>query len=270
MTLEDYTEQEPEERPEEEHPESRRPFVFINAAMSADGKIATIQRTQTRISGEMDFDRVDELRAESDAIMVGIGTVLADNPSLTVKSDKRRENRIRARRGENPLRIVVDSTARTPSDAEVLNKGEGKRIIAVSQQAIVEDVDRLGEKADILVYGVDDVDLKKLLHDLWLRGVGRVMVEGGATLNWSLISQQLVDEIYTYVGNMILGGETAPTLVDGAGFDKEEAIVKLELLGMEKLDEGVLIQWRVLKREASDEDLPNEEEGGYEEQNETT
>ena len=68
-----------------------RPFVFINAAMSADGKISTVKRTQTRISGTEDFERVDSLRARSDAIMVGIGTVLADNSSLTVKSEKRRE-----------------------------------------------------------------------------------------------------------------------------------------------------------------------------------
>ena len=223
-----------------------RPFVFINAAMSADGKISTVKRTQTRISGTEDFERVDALRAGSDAIMVGIGTVLADNPSLTVKSEKRREKRKRAGKDDNPWRIVVDSTARTPVDAEVLNKGEGKRIIAVSQRAILEDMGRLGEKAEIMVCGKEEVDLKKLLYDLWLRGVRRVMVEGGATLNWSLISQKLVDEIYTYVGNMILGGETAPTLVDGGGFGEEDAMVKLELLGVVKLDEGVLLRWRVL------------------------
>ncbi len=223
-----------------------RPLVFINAAMSADGKISTVKRTQTRISGTEDFDRVDALRARSDAIMVGIGTVLADNPSLTVKSKNRREERKSAGQGENPLRIVVDSEARTPVDADVLNKGEGKRIIAVSQRAILENVGQLGEKADVLVCGMEEVDLKKLLFLVWQRGVRRVMVEGGATLNWSLISQKLVDMIYTYVSNMIVGGETAPTLVDGEGFTKETEMVKLELLGVEKLDEGVLLKWSVL------------------------
>ena len=72
------------------------------------------------------------------------------------------------------------------------------------------------------------------------------MVEGGATLNWSLISQKLVDEIYTYVGNMIIGGKNAPTLVDGEGFVKEEEMIKLELLSMEKMNEGVLLRWRVV------------------------
>ncbi len=227
--------------------EKPRPFVFINAAMSADGKISTVERRQARISGKEDFDRVDSLKAKSDAIMVGIGTVLADNPSLTVKSEKRREERRKARKDENPLRIVVDNKARTPVDAEILNKGEGKRMIAVSKQAIVEDMERLGEKAEILICGKEEVNLRNLLYLLWQRGVSRLMVEGGATLNWSLISQGLVDELYIYVGNMIIGGENAPTLVDGKGFVVEDAMVKLELSSVERMDEGVLLRWRIRK-----------------------
>jgi 2,5-diamino-6-(ribosylamino)-4(3H)-pyrimidinone 5'-phosphate reductase len=220
-----------------------RPFVFINAAMSADGKISTVERVQMRISGRGDRDRVDALKAGSDAVMVGIGTVLADNPALTVKSKKRREDRKQAERDENPIRIVVDSSARTPIDAEMLNKGSGKRIIAVSKRAIVADVDRLGERAEIIVSGSEEVDLKRLLYSLWQRGVKRLMVEGGATLNWSLISQGLVDELYIYHGNIIIGGERAPTLVDGAGFVTNMA--KLELLSAEKMDTGIILQWRV-------------------------
>lgn len=217
--------------------------MIINAAMSADGKISTVERVQTRISGRKDRDRVDALKAGSDAIMVGIGTVLADNPSLTVKSKKRREDRKRAEKDEYPMRIVVDSSARTPIDAEILNKGSGKRIIAVSKRAIIADVDRLSEKAEIIVCGREEVDLKKLLYVLWQRGVKRLMVEGGATLNWSLVSQGLVDEIYIYIGNMIIGGEHAPTLVDGTGFVTDMA--KLELLSVEKMDKGIILQWRV-------------------------
>jgi len=229
-----------------------RPFVFINTAMSADGKISTVERKQTRISGTEDLERVDSLKAGCDAIIVGIGTILADNPSLTVKSKSRSDERVKAGKDPNPIRIVVDSKARTPVDAEILNKGLGSRIIVVSQQAILKDIDLLGKKADILVCGSEEVDLKELLHILWLRGLRRVMVEGGATLNWSLISKQLVDEIYIYVGNMILGGERAPTLVDGEGFrvDGETGgIVKLELLNMVKLDTGLLLQWRLLGKE---------------------
>jgi len=253
VTLADFTKDEPEEPETKVHetPRPERPFLFINAAMSADGKIATIKRKQTRISGANDFDRVDALRAESDAIMVGIGTVLADNPSLTVKAAQRREARKKAGKEENPWRIVVDSKARTPLDAELLLKGEGKRLIAVSQQAILEDIDRLGKVAEILVCGTERIDLKRLLHELWLRGVRRIMVEGGAQLNWSLLSQQLVDELYTYVGHMILGGETAPTLVGGAGFEDAAVGVKLELLETQRLDDGLVLRWRVLHEAAA-------------------
>lgn len=219
------------------------PFVFINAAMSADGKIATIERRQTRISGNLDFDRVDEIKASSDAVMVGIGTVLSDDPSLTVKSDKRKGERRARGVEENPARIVVDSMARTPIDSDIFKKGEGKRIIAVSESAPQEKVKQLSGKADIISAGKDKVDLKKLLIQLKKHGINKIMVEGGATLNWGLVSNGLVDEIYTFIGNIILGGKDAPTLVDGDGC--EGVACRLELMSCEKLEDGMLVRWKV-------------------------
>ncbi|HQN91610.1 MAG TPA: dihydrofolate reductase family protein, partial [Methanoculleus sp.] len=115
-----------------------RPFVFVNVAMSADGKISTAERRQVRISGGDDYSRVDRIKAESDAIMVGIGTVLSDNPSLTVKSPDLRAWRREAGKDDDPIRVVVDSRGRTPTDADILHKGAGKRIIAVSRAASPE------------------------------------------------------------------------------------------------------------------------------------
>ncbi len=221
-----------------------RPFVFINAAMSADGKIATIERRQTRISGSLDFDRMDELRASSDAIIVGIGTVLSDNPSLTVKSPQRREKRRAGGRDENPVRIVVDSIARTPIDADIFKKGNGKRMIAVSESALQGRVKELAKHAEIITVGETSVELKHLLTELNARGINRLMVEGGATLNWGLISQGLVDEIYTFIGNIIIGGKIAPTLVDGEGCTA--GFCRLALISCEKLDDGILVRWKVL------------------------
>ncbi len=222
---------------------SARPFVFINAAMSADGKIASIERKQTRISGILDFDRMDELRASSDAIMVGIGTVISDNPSLTVKSVQRRANRRAKGLDENPVRIVVDSLARTPLEADIFRKGDGKRIIAVTQRAPQELVRKLAKRAEIIVSGEKKVDLEKLLAELKARGIKRLMVEGGATLNWGLISGGLVDEIHTFIGNIIIGGEAAPTLVDGVGFNT--GFYQLVLLSCKKMEDGVLVRWKV-------------------------
>jgi 2,5-diamino-6-(ribosylamino)-4(3H)-pyrimidinone 5'-phosphate reductase len=222
---------------------AERPFVFINAAMSADGKIATRKRKQTRISGSIDFDRMDELRSSSDAVMVGIGTVLSDNPSLTVKSRERREKRLLDGKDENPVRIVVDSWARIPIDADIFKKGAGKKIIAVTKMVPEDKVKQLSGHAEIIVSGEKSVDLENLLFELKARGIDRLMVEGGATLNWGLVSAGLVDEIYTFIGNIIIGGKTAPTLVDGEGCINE--FYKLSLISCERLEDGVLIGWKV-------------------------
>ncbi len=223
-----------------------RPYTFINSAMSADGKISTKKRKQVKISGKTDFDRVDELRASSDAVMVGIGTVLADDPSLTVKSEDRRKRRAIAGKDENPVRIVVDSRAKTPLTADIFKKGTGKRIIVVSHRAPADRVDALREKAEIIVAGQDEVDLKQMSAELKKRGISRLMVEGGATLNYAMVNSRLVDEISVFVGNLIIGGKDAPTLMDGSGIDERSEAVELQLLKFEPMDEGIVLTWKVL------------------------
>lgn len=221
-----------------------RPFIFINSAMSADGKLSTKERKQVRISGKLDFGRVDELRAQADAVMVGIGTVLSDDPSLTVKSPERKAARKAAGKSENPVRIIVDSAARTPLDADIFKKGEGIRIIAVSNATPAENVEKLEKKALVIKTGTNKVDLSELAGNLKEIGINTLMVEGGATLNWGMLSAGLVDEIYTFVGNLIIGGATSPTFTDGEGFLEAE-MLDLELLSIEKIEDGVLLKWKV-------------------------
>ena len=227
-----------------------RPFVFINAAMSADGKISTHLREQVRISGDLDFRRVDRLRCEADAIMVGVGTILSDDPSLTVKSEEFRKKRLDCGRDENPVRVVIDSLARTPPGADILRKGAGRRIVFVSGSASAERVDALSTAgAEVVVageQGAPRVDLAAALRHLHDMGIRRLMVEGGATLNWSLINLKLVDEIYIYIGSLILGGSMAPTLVDGAGFSNRDGALSLDLISVEQMDGGFVVKWRVL------------------------
>ncbi|MBC7084792.1 MAG: 2,5-diamino-6-(ribosylamino)-4(3H)-pyrimidinone 5'-phosphate reductase [Methanomethylovorans sp.] len=223
-----------------------KPFIYINSAMSADGKISTWQRRQVRISGSIDFERVDQLRASSDAVMVGIGTLLADDPSLTVKSAQRREQRKAEGLDENPIRVVIDSQARTPIDADIFKKGEGQRIIVVSSSAPYNKVEALRKKSRVIITGEKKVDLPRAMEELYRLGIKNLMVEGGATLNWAMLSGGLVDEIYTFVGNIIIGGQMAPTLVDGEGFT-EANILPLELLSAEKIENGILLKWKVTK-----------------------
>jgi len=222
-----------------------RPYVVINAAMSADGKISTRERRQVKISGTQDFARVDRLKAGCDAVMVGIGTVLADDPSLTVKSEECRRFRTDRGTDEHPVRIVVDSRARTPIAASILNKGPGKRVIAVSKQADEKRVAELKPYAAILESGENEVDLKELLEQLGAMGIRRLMVEGGGTLLAGLISAGLVDEIYTYIGNIVIGGKDAPTLADGPGMVKETEFCRLDLIEVHRMDMGILLHWKV-------------------------
>ncbi|MEN6341209.1 MAG: 2,5-diamino-6-(ribosylamino)-4(3H)-pyrimidinone 5'-phosphate reductase [Methanospirillum sp.] len=224
-----------------------RPHVFVNAAMSADGKLSTYERRQVKISGPGDFRRVDRLRAGADAVMVGIGTVLADDPSLTVKDPALVSAREAEGRSSHPARIVVDSNARIPLDASVLHRGDGLRVVAVSEAAPAEKVTALEEYATVVVAGRDRVDLGILLERLFDLGIRRLMVEGGGTLIAALATAGLVDELSIYVGNMIIGGRTAPTLADGDGLSAAQPFVRLELVSAAPCEEGVLLRWRVKK-----------------------
>ena len=222
-----------------------RPYVVVNVAMSADGKISTRERRQVKISGLQDFTRVDQLKADSDAVMVGIGTVLADDPSLNVKSEEYRTRRLHRGVDEHPVRIVVDSNARTPPEAAILHKGAGKRIVAVSRRADPQKIATLQSYATVIIAGEDEVNLATLMDKLGEMGIQRVMVEGGGTLIAGLIMAGLVNEIYTFIGNMIIGGKDSPTFVEGEGFILESGFCRLNLLDMFRIENGVLLHWNV-------------------------
>ncbi|MDO5844919.1 MAG: 2,5-diamino-6-(ribosylamino)-4(3H)-pyrimidinone 5'-phosphate reductase [Methanocorpusculum sp.] len=220
-----------------------RPYVIINSAMSADGKLATRERKQTKISGEQDFQRVEKLRAESDAVMVGIGTIFSDDPSLRLKKDESAKKRRAEGKAEHPMRVVVDSLARMPLDSDMFRKGTGRVVVFVSKKAELENVRALSEKADVIYAGEDFVDLEIVLDKLGKMGVKQLMVEGGATLLWSFMSRRLFDEIRIYVGALIIGGKDAPTFSDGEGFIDPNDFTKLNLKSVDKIDDGVLLTW---------------------------
>lgn len=224
-----------------------RPRTVVNVAMSADGKLSTRERRQVKISGKEDFLRVDRLKAECDAVMVGIGTVLADDPSLTVKDAGLKELRRLSGMDEHPVRVVIDSTARTPPDASVLTKGSGKRVVAVSCRAKQEQIAQLRTRATVIVAGEKEVDLATVMDELGTMGISRVMVEGGGTLIAALFAAGLVDEVYTFVGNIIIGGKDAPTLADGVGCVKESEFTRLALIDAICIEDGILLHWDVVR-----------------------
>lgn len=217
--------------------------VVVNAAMSADGKLSSRRREQIAISTPEDFDRVDRLRADADAVLVGIGTVLADDPSLTVDDPARIETRTEAGRSPHPARVIADSRARTPPDARVLDD-EAETYVLASRAAPDERVATLEDSGAIVVRaGRKQVDLAAAFADLEAAGIDRVLAEGGGELIFSLFRDNLVDELTVFVGSTIIGGRDAPTLADGDGF--VEDFPQLSLEEVRRLDSGVLLGWTV-------------------------
>ncbi|WP_136602433.1 2,5-diamino-6-(ribosylamino)-4(3H)-pyrimidinone 5'-phosphate reductase [Salinigranum halophilum] len=223
--------------------------VVVNAAMSVDGKLSTRRREQLKISGEADFDRVDRLRAAADAVMVGVGTVLADDPHLTLDDDDRRVHRLRNGRPGNPARVVADSRGRTPLDARILDDAAETHLL-VTDAASESRREALASVGDhVRVHRVDEdesghVDLGVGLAALESAGIDRLMVEGGGELISSLFGASLVDELSVYVGSLVVGGRDAPTLVDGEGF--VDAFPRLDLRDVERLDDGVVLRYDVV------------------------
>jgi 2,5-diamino-6-(ribosylamino)-4(3H)-pyrimidinone 5'-phosphate reductase len=216
--------------------------VVVNAATSVDGKLSTHERRQVRISGEEDFDRVDRLRAATDAVLVGVGTALADDPHLGVKSEARRVERLRNGRPANPARVVADSRARTPPDATLLND-DAETYLLVSTAAPEERLIALREAgATVIEAGDERVALPTALDALEADGVDRLLVEGGGELIYSLFEAGLVDELSVFVGSLVVGGREAPTLADGAGFVAD--FPTLDLVGVDRLDDGVVLDYR--------------------------
>ena len=181
--------------------------------------------------------------------MVGIGTVLSDNPRLTayrVSSDKK----------DNPIRIVVDNKARTPLNYKVLND-DAKTIVAVSNlcneknsncdEEAVKRAKELSKKVEIFYSSKDYIDLKELMIYLYNKGIRTLLLEGGSTLNFSMIKDNLIDEIRVCIAPMIIGGKEAKTFCDGEGFDLMEDSVKLQLVKSYSLGKDFILEYKVLK-----------------------
>ena len=221
-----------------------RPYVILNAAMTLDGKIAT-QTGSSNISGEEDLKRVHEIRKQCDGIMVGIGTVLADDPRLTV-------HKIDANPEDNPVRVVVDSKCRTPIDARITN-ADAKTIIACANEFkddfIKSEKYEVFKKRGVKFFwsGDERVDLTSLMSYLHEEGIEKLMLEGGSTLNFSMIKAGLIDEISICVAPMVVGGANAKTFFDGEGFDLMDEAIRLELIDSYTLGKDLILKYNVLK-----------------------
>jgi len=221
---------------------TKMPFVAVKTAMTLDGKIATTSGQSKWITGEAARKRVHELRDIYDGILVGIQTVVADDPLLTTRLDG----------GKSPLRIVADSQARLPFNAKLVTDQTAQTVVAVTGAASAERVAALEQNGVQVMQVASDakgrVDLADLLRRLGQRNVCSVLVEGGASLNDSLFRAQLVDKVYTFIAPKIFGGKDAPTPIGGIGIAAIEDHVALSELTMEKIGEDFLLTGYVKKR----------------------
>jgi len=226
-----------------------RPFIFINVAMTADGKIDTFQRRGAAISSQRDKQRVDQLRAEADAVMVGGRTLLAEDPKLTVKSDALREERVKRGLTPNPVKVGIVSEIKDESLSKFLQEGNARVVIFTTERTSKDKIASFrSQNVDVFVHDGGRVDLKQAMQTLKEIGIERLMVEGGATLNFEMIKLGLVDEISMYVAPMIFGGEDAPTMAAGSGFERNAA-VPLKLIRTEQWDDGgVVLFYQVEKK----------------------
>ncbi len=221
------------------------PFVVLKTAMSLDGKIATSTGDSKWISGANSRKRVHQLRNQYAAIMVGINTVLQDDPLLNVRE---LEDKIK-----NPIRIVVDSNARIPLGSRLLNTPEvAETIIAVTTQASQSNIKALEEKAPTVMVCPEKegrVDLKFLMNQLAARDIDSILLEGGGTLNFEALQQGIVDKFMAFVAPKILGGKEALTSVEGVGFATLPGSVRIENLKAEPSGEDVLLTGYVVNDE---------------------
>lgn len=214
-------------------PTPPRPFVHANCAVSADGRLAYAGGQRALLSGPKDLTRVQELRAEADGILVGVGTIILDDPSLRVHYDL-----LGRPEGRHPTRIVLDSLARTPTFARVL-AGPTPTIVATAEGA----PRRFPPTVQTIAAGKGRVDLARLLPELRARGIARILVEGGGEVLASFFRGGYVDRFTVYIAPVLIGGKHAPTLLGGTETHGAAEAIGLIRESVEPLDDGTLLTY---------------------------
>ena len=221
--------------------EHKKPFIVLKAAMTLDGKIATATGQSKWITNETSRAYGYKLRDIYDGIMVGINTVIEDNPMLTARVDG----------GKNPIRIVVDSSLKIDINANVVQDKSAKTIVATTDKADKDKILKLqAQDVDVIVVDKDEndkVDIEKLLDILGQQNICSILVEGGATLSGSFVAKKLVDKVYFFIAPKIVGGKEAKTPVAGTGILNLQEALALKDIQIEKLEEDILIIGRVDK-----------------------
>jgi diaminohydroxyphosphoribosylaminopyrimidine deaminase/5-amino-6-(5-phosphoribosylamino)uracil reductase len=211
------------------------PFIILKAAATLDGKLATRNGESQWITGEISRRFVHRLRDQVDGVVVGIGTVLKDDPMLTA----------RIRGGRDPYRIVFDSRLRIPENAKVVDLSPSKTIVATTEMASQDKIERLRKKGvRILISDSKSgkVDLKASLLKLGEMGMMSLLVEGGGQINGSFLDQGLIDKILLFLSPKLIGDPLAPGIFGGAGVASLKGAISIKDLKVRRIGEDILLE----------------------------
>jgi len=212
---------------------SKKPFVAVKMAMSADGKTATKTGDSKWISSDKSRGFVAKLRAEYDAVMVGAGTIIADNPRLTA----------RVSGAKDPIRIIVDGKLKIPLNSRVVRSGT---IIATTKQASSKKIKAIkAGGADVFACGKEKVDLKMLLHSLSAMGIKKILIEGGSELNADALESKIIDKFYIFIAPKIIGGTAAPGVIGGSGISSMKKARKVSNMRVKMIGTDILVEFEV-------------------------
>ncbi|MDX3538074.1 dihydrofolate reductase family protein [Streptomyces sp. MB09-01] len=217
-----------------------RPYVLLSAATSVDGYLDDTNSDRLLLSNTADFDRVDEVRASVDAILIGATTMRKDNPRLLVNSEERRAKRIAEGRPEYPLKVTVTASGNLDADLKFWHHG-GQKLVFTVDSAVDKVKVTLGELADVVSVGAD-LDWGLVLDELGRRGIGRLMVEGGGTIHTQLMSQDLADELHLVVAPLLVGQADAPKFLGTAAYPGGST-ARMQLLEARAIGDVVFLRY---------------------------
>ncbi|MEU9858638.1 dihydrofolate reductase family protein [Streptomyces sp. NPDC047974] len=222
-----------------------RPYVILSAAMSVDGYLDDTSSERLLLSNAQDFDRVDQVRAESDAILIGANTMRRDNPRLLVNSDERRAQRVADSKSAYPLKVTVTRTGDLAADLKFWHHGGDKLVVTVDS-AVEKVRATLGDLADVVSVG-PDLDWGLVLDELGHRGVKQLMVEGGGTIHTQFMAQNLADEVHLAVAPLLVGQADAPKFLGAAEYPGGSTS-RMRLLEARVIGDVVLLRYAPKER----------------------
>jgi 2,5-diamino-6-(ribosylamino)-4(3H)-pyrimidinone 5'-phosphate reductase len=215
--------------------EKSKPHIILSTAISIDGKIAT-RMGDSKLSSTQDLHRLHKLRTKVDAIIIGKNTLMRDDPLLTVRYSK----------GKNPIRIILDSKGEISTKSKILQTSANvPTIIAVSKKITKSNLQKLNNfPVQVIVSGEKSVNIKSLLKKLSEKKIKTILVEGGGTVNWEFIKQNIFDELIITLSPFVIGGNNSISFVQGSGFDKISKSPNLHLKSVKRLKNHLVLNYR--------------------------